>query len=94
MSISEIKSKIVYYRLIIKRCEELNLKSHDYYKTQGFLTIYEVILAQSKQISLNEKDIEKKARDFYWRRNPNKIIAESLRPDMVVGYYQALKELL
>lgn len=35
-----------------------------------------------------EDDVEKLAWDFYWRRNPKIIIAESSRPDLVIGYVE------
>ena len=41
---------------------------------------------------MNKQQIEKKAREFYWRRNPNKMIAENTRPDLVVGYVQGFNE--
>lgn len=54
------------------------------------------LLTQNKDcklIDLSDKAIEGKAREFYWKRNSNKIIAENTRPDMVIGYFQALKDL-
>jgi hypothetical protein len=31
-------------------------------------------------------ELEKQAREFYWKRNPNIIVAEDSRPDMVIGF--------
>jgi hypothetical protein len=33
-----------------------------------------------------DQDKEQKARDFYWKRNPEKMMAENSRPDLVVGF--------
>jgi hypothetical protein len=33
-----------------------------------------------------EDDVEKLAKDFYWSKNPDRLIAENTRPDMIVGY--------
>jgi len=52
--IEDIESKINYYKLTIKRCDELNLKNHEYYRTQGFLTIFESLLDEYKQGHLDE----------------------------------------
>ena len=41
---------------------------------------------------MNKQQIEEKAREFYWRRNPKKMIAENTRPDLVVGYVQGFNE--
>lgn len=51
------------------------------------------LVYKSKVIDLQDEAIEEKARKFYWKRNPNKIIAENTRPDMVIGYFQALTDL-
>lgn len=43
--------------------------------------------SETKELKFNE-EAEKKAREFYWKRNPHLTIAPNTRPDMVVGYYQ------
>jgi hypothetical protein len=34
----------------------------------------------------DEDDVDQLARDFYWKRNPDRMMAENSRPDMVIGF--------
>jgi hypothetical protein len=53
---------------------------------------------QQLPTSVLEQDVvETMARDFYWKRKPEKLFAENSRPDMVIGYvegYNKAKETL
>ena len=44
----------------------------------------------------NRDEIDDAARAFYWRRNPNEapIIAESTRPDIIIGYREGYEQAL
>ena len=38
-----------------------------------------------------DEEVELEAKNFYWKRNPSKVIAENSRPDMVIGYVEGAK---
>jgi hypothetical protein len=76
-----------YY--LVPKEKMLGLKEWLLENSEGILTVNFV----SNLLDLSDKTIEQKAREFYWKMNPNKIIAENTRPDMVIAYSQALKDL-
>lgn len=39
-----IQKQIIKYKDSIRRCDAVGLKSHEYYRTQGFLAAYEDVL--------------------------------------------------
>ena len=54
ISLKDIEKKIAAYTLKLKACDETGIKTHNFYRMQGFLAVYEEILC-GKQISLDEK---------------------------------------
>ena len=44
----------------------------------------------------NRDQIDQAGREFYWRRNPNErqMIAESTRPDILIGYREGYEQAL
>jgi len=59
---------------------------HDYYRAQGFLAIYERLLATAKQISLDDADIDKLS-------VPKTEMNLPAYAGYTLGYRQALKDL-
>jgi hypothetical protein len=64
-------------------------KKQNYAKLINFQTVPLPVFQQLPTSVLEQDVVETMARDFYWSRQPKgKFMAESSRPDMVIGYVE------
>ena len=86
--IKEWETQREFYRNKLREIDKAKIApNHEYYRLQGICANMDSILAHQKQISLDKKDIEEKAKaafdDSY-----------ALKETRVQAYKQALNELL
>lgn len=94
IQIKDLENKIILYREDIKVSE----RGGDYIRAAAFAHMVfalNEILEESKQISLDEKDAEKRAKELYdLPENYNITQSNNICEIFVEGYKQALKDLL
>jgi len=91
--IQELEEKVAHYQRTLIKYDEIygflgeSERGHQFYSAQAYLDLYEHLLATAKQISLDEKDIDKLAYIVY----PND--GNSFNTLKEEGYKQALMDL-
>jgi conjugal transfer/entry exclusion protein len=97
ISIEEVEQQIAHYKGALDRFDNFewhksldnNGRTHDYYRAQGFIAIYEKLLATAKQISLDGKDIDKQFNQ-YVKDN----YSTGVGVNVAIAYKDALRSLL